>query len=252
MRFAIWLPVVLALVGGCATVSQHDSDWTEAALDAREALRAGEYATAIPRLKTIKQRTGTGRFGEQARLDLIYAYHKQGQHREALQEAAEFIERYPNHPQLAYAFYMRGVTTQQAAQATRGPEGTTALRDEKLARDAFGYFAELVRRFPDSPYTNDAVQRMVELRDTLARRELHLAEQRFKARDYQAAVSRARFVVDQYTGSAAVADALALLVQSYRSLGMTEAAENTFRMLDTNHPDHPAVESLRSGNRLSR
>lgn len=238
--------MVLALLtlGGCATVPDDGRDGDM--LEARKLLRAGDYDQAIQKLETLK--AGAEREGDvqQARLDLMYAHYKSGDYPQARKEADAFIRDHRNHPKVAYAYYLRGLASdEQAREGLQGARGSAAHEHALQARQAFQHFAELLRRYPESPYTEDAVQRMVELRNELGRHELRLAEQRMIQRDYAGAADRARYVVENYTGGPAVPDALALLVRAYRATGQEEAAENALRMLDANHPDHPALSKLR-------
>ncbi len=49
-------------------------------------------------------------------------------------------------------------------------------RDLGASRDAYNDFRELIQRFPQSQYAPDAQQRIVYLRELLARHELHVAD----------------------------------------------------------------------------
>ena len=241
--------LVLLALGGCVTVPDNGRQGSSDLLEARKLLRAGDYEQAIQRLETLKTRSERGSDVQQARLDLMYARYKRGNYTEARREAEEFIQAHPTHPKAAYAYYMRGLAShEQARQGLKDVRGSAALEYAGRARQAFQHFAALLRRYPESPYTEDAVQRMVELRDELGRHELRLAEQRMAQRDYAEAADRARYVVEHYTGGAAVPDALALLVRAYRATGKEQAAETALRMLDANHPEHPALEKLRKSN----
>jgi outer membrane protein assembly factor BamD len=63
----------------------------------------------------------------------------------------------------------------------------------------------------------------------------------FKRGAYLAATNRGKFVVENFQGSPAVPDGLAVMAQGYTLLGYTEQAKNAVEVLAHNYPDHPAL-----------
>jgi outer membrane protein assembly factor BamD len=61
---------------------------------------------------------------------------------------------------------------------------------------------------------------------------------------YLSAANRAKYVVENYQKTPAIADALATMVKAYRKLGMNKLAEDALRVLQLNHPEHPAIRAL--------
>jgi outer membrane protein assembly factor BamD len=124
---------------------------------------------------------------------------------------------------------------------------TTALitdvsnRDSGSAKDSFNYFSQLLLRYPQSPYVLDARQRMVYLRNILARQEIHIANYYFKRGAFVAAANRGRFVVENMQGTPAVPDGLAVMAQAYHLLGLQELADDAVTVLQANYPRHPAL-----------
>jgi outer membrane protein assembly factor BamD len=99
----------------------------------------------------------------------------------------------------------------------------------------------LLNRFPDSPYAADAKKRMLFLRNLLARYEIHVANYYFKRTAYVAAVSRGRYVLENYPQTPATPDALAVMVQGYHLLGMDDRSNEMLVVLRTNYPNFPAL-----------
>ncbi len=91
-----------------------------------------------------------GRYTEQAQLELAYAYHKGGNPEAALSTADRFIRTYPSHPNVDYAFYIRGLTNyeQRVGFMERMMPSRVRDRDQTAARESFRDFDELIRRFP--------------------------------------------------------------------------------------------------------
>ena len=116
-----------------------------------------------------------------------------------------------------------------------------AERDAGAARQAFLDFAELVKRFPESRYAKDAGLRMVFLRNNLAQYEMHVADYYMRRGAYVAAANRAKQVIESYQGTPAVPEALVIMVQAYRKLGLDDLAADAERVLKLNYPERAAA-----------
>jgi outer membrane protein assembly factor BamD len=110
-------------------------------------------------------------------------------------------------------------------------------RPPKDARDSFSAFAELVRRFPESPYAPDARQRMIFLRDRITRYENHIAKYYLERGAYVAALNRASYTLQVYDGAPTIDETLRIMVESYRRLGMYDLASDAEQTLATNFPN---------------
>ena len=131
--------------------------------DAKRYLNGQKWSRAIGAYQQLSTRYPFGRYTEQAQLELAYAYHKGGRPEAALSTADRFIRTYPSHPNVDYAYYLRGLTNyeQRVGFMERMMPSRVRDRDQSAARESFRDFDELIRRFPDSRYAPDARQRMV-------------------------------------------------------------------------------------------
>ncbi len=233
------------LLAGCASTDSQEDELDGVAerqlyQEGREALEDGRYTTAVNRLEAIDTRFPFGEHAEQAQLELIYAYYQTDDWENARAAASRFIRLHPDHPQVDYAYYMRGLAAWQAGRFSleRLRLIDISKRDLGATRDAYSDFRELIQRFPNSQYAPDAQQRIVYLRNVLARHELHAADFYLRKGAYVAAVERGRWVIEHYPQSAATHDALAMMVEGYLGLGMRDRARETLQVLIDNAPKH--------------
>jgi len=91
---------------------------------------------------------------------------------------------------------------------------------------AYADFATLVKRFPDSKYRPNALQRMIFLRNTLAKRELNAANYYYKRQMYVAAAGRANYLIKTYSQAPQKQQALKILYESNIKLGLMDAAHD--------------------------
>lgn len=179
-------------------------------------LQAGDYGRAIDHLETLTLRYPMAGHAQRALLEAADDLSRRGQADAAIAAAERFIAAQPAHPQLDYAYYERGLLGFQGGMATLAAAKAeqAAPQDTAPARRAFQYLAELAQRFPASRFTPDAKQRMLQLRNALAQHELNIAKHYFEQRDYANAAARAKYVVDNYQQSSAIADALAIMTKA--------------------------------------
>jgi len=210
---------------------------------AKAYLVSQNWGRAINGYQILSTRYPFGRYTEQAQLELAYAYHKGGNPEAALSTADRFIRTYPSHPNVDYAFYIRGLTNYEMRVGfmERLMPSRVRDRDQTAARESFRDFDELVRRFPDSRYAPDARQRMVFLRNNLSFYELDVARYYMRRKAYVASAARARYAIENYPGSPELGDALEILAVSYTEMGLPELAEDTRQVLALNYPDHPYI-----------
>ncbi|MEM7097141.1 MAG: outer membrane protein assembly factor BamD [Pseudomonadota bacterium] len=211
---------------------------------AQRSLRSSNYTQAIGQLEALEARFPFGRYAEQAQLELIYARYMSYELDGARAAAERFIRLHPQHSNIDYAFYIKGLSAFSKNQSImdRLFETDYARRDTEPARDAYADFAQLLARFPNSKYVPDAKQRMVHLRNLLARSEMAIADYYMRRGAYIAAANRARYVLEVYPKSESTPDALTTLVEANHKLGLTDEANNALRVLALNYPSNPAFD----------
>ena len=241
---------LLVGLGGCAgndEDSEFSADSGEQQIydQAQRYLNSRSFDQAIRALQALESRYPFGRYAEQAQLELIYAHYGAFAPEAAIEAADRFIRLHPQHPNVDYAYYMKGLATANSGQdfLSRFAPTDHTKRDTSFAKEAFAEFAQLVSRFPDSPYAPDAQTRMVYLRNLLARNEIHVANYYFRRGAYLAAVNRGRYVVENFQRTPAVGDGLAVMAQGYLLLGMDDLAQDAIDTLVLNFPDHPSLNS---------
>ncbi len=240
--------IILAafILASCASKdAQEPVESTEQAYytGAKKALKGHNYTEAVELLEELESRYPFGRFAEQAQLDLIYAHYKSFDYEAARAAADRFIRLHPQHNQLDYAYYLRGLASfsQDQSFIDRFLPTDRTKRDPGSARESLADFGTLVARFPDSQYADDARVRMIYLRNLLAAYEVHVARYYLKRQAYVAAANRGRYVVENFPQTPSTSDGLAVMVEAYQQLGMNDLAEQSLNVLTNNYPEYPAI-----------
>jgi len=237
------LAAALAL-GGCGLlpeVKDETANWSAQRLysEAKDQLNEGNYERAVKLFETLEARYPFGRYAQQAQLEVAYAYYKDNEPISAIAACDRFIKLHPNHPNVDYAYYLKGLANFNDDLGLLGNlvDQDLSERDPKAARDAFLAFKELVTRFPDSKYADDSTARMKYLVNALAGNEIHVAKYYLKREAWVAAANRAKEVVQTYPEAPVVEEALAIMVIAYDKLRLPELRDDAQRILALNYPD---------------
>ena len=207
--------------------------------EAKDQMASKNWDKAIKYLEKLEARYPYGRFAQQAQLDVAYAYWKNGERASALAAADRFIKLYPNHANVDYAYYLKGLVNfnENTGLLSALDDPDMAERDPKGTRDALEAFKELVARFQESKYREDALARMRYLVNSLARHEVHVARYYMKRGAFVAAANRAQFAVQNYPQAPAIEEAVFIMVKAYDSLGMTDLRDAADRVMRKNFPE---------------
>jgi outer membrane protein assembly factor BamD len=240
---SVLLAAALTL-GGCGLlpeVKDETAGWSAQKLyaEAKDNLNSGNYERAVKLFETLEARYPFGRYAQQAQLEVAYAYYKDNEPISAIAACDRFIKLHPNHPNVDYAYYLKGLANFNDDLGLLGNlvDQDMGERDPRAARDAFLAFKELVTRFPDSKYAEDSTARMKYLVNALARNEIHVAKYYLKREAYVAAANRAKEVLKSYPEAPALEEALAIMVVSYDKLKLNDLRDDAQRVLTLNFPN---------------
>jgi outer membrane protein assembly factor BamD len=199
----------------------------------RAAMESSNYPSAIQYYKALEARYPFAPETRQAQVDLIYLFYKSQQSEQAIDAAETFEKENPTDPRIDYCLYMRGVVyfDQAPNVIERLFRVDLSMRPPKDSMKSFSTFQDLIRRFPNSEYVPDARQRMVFLRNRLAKYENYVAQYYVERGAYIAAVNRAKYALEHYPGAPELERTLEIMANSYEKMGMTDLANDSKRVL---------------------
>lgn len=256
LRSILALTIISSIgLTGCGLLPEkHDETktWTAARLyqEAKNDLENGSYDSAIKNLEKLENRFPFGTYAQQAQMDIPYIYYKQGDQAQALAAIERFIKLHPNHDNLDYIFYLRGLVNfnDQVNFFQSLAKQDMTERDPKAAREAFDAFKALAVRFPNSKYTPDAILRMKYLVNTMAQYDLHVAKYYYRRGAYLAAANRAQSAIKEYPDAPAIEEALFVLYNSYDKMGLVELRDDANRVFVKNFPESKFTHASKEEN----
>ncbi|MGL4409452.1 outer membrane protein assembly factor BamD [Zoogloea sp.] len=246
----------LALIGvllltGCSSLSEQTDEtlgWNAQKLysEAKESMSDGAWDRAIKMFEKLEARYPYGRYAQQSQLEVAYAYYKSGEQASAVAACERFIKLHPTHPNVDYAYYLKGLAYFNEDLGIMGNLASQDLseRDPKASRDAFDTFKELVQRFPASKYAEDSKLRMRYLVNNLAAYDVHVARYYYRRGAFVAAANRAQQILKDYPQTPATEEALFLMAKSYDALKVNDLRDDALRVLRQNFPKSAYLQGV--------
>lgn len=253
IRISALLVMMLALTG-CKTVGgwfDGDKEKPTESLPVEQMYQVGQdsmqrknWNRAELYFQRLVARFPYGAYSEQAQLELAYVMYKQSKNEEATSAINRFIRTYPTHRHIDYAYYLKALINFDQGRATllRIARQDMAKRDLGAPTQSLNDFAEVLRRYPNSRYAPDSRQRMIYLRNLMARHEYQVGLYYLQRDAYVAAANRGKYILQTYPRSEHEGDALALMAAAYTELGQDALAADTRKVLETNYPDHDYLD----------
>jgi len=203
-------------------------------------LANADIPQAVVLFEMLEARFPFSTYAQQSILDLAFAYYDFGQKDDAIAECDRFIDLYPTHPNLDYAYYLRAISNlekeQPFFQEFLGQD--ISKYDVTRLKQAYNDFLLISNKFRGSKYAADAQNRLIFLRNAMANHEVYIAKYYLKRGAFVASSERAKYMLETYPGAPASKDALIVLIDSYNKLGSAELALETAEVLTTNYDNY--------------
>lgn len=209
--------------------------YTEAKLD----IESGAIDAAIIKLEKLQTTYPASKFSAQAKLDIAYALYQNGEYKRAISQLSSYIKLYPNYSSLDYAYYMRGIISDEKSKSLLdGIVIDEAQKNIKGTQESLEYYKLLISKFPHSKYSKEASGRLIRLQNKLARSELLIANFYYRRDANIAAINRLQYLIEQYPKTHSMPIALTLLEEIYIKMHMTSLAADVRRIMDASYKDY--------------
>jgi outer membrane protein assembly factor BamD len=239
------LIVALAACHGLPQKTDELAGWSDSKLytDAQDAMNTRDWARCWKYFDALQGRDPFGRFAQQAQLNEAYCQWKDENVDDADRVVNLFIRLHPDHPDISYAYYLKGMIhfNDDLGFLGRFSGQDMSERDPQSLRQSYDAFKIVVDKYPDSKYARDAAQRMRYLVNALASHEVHVADYYYRRGAYVAAADRAQLAITEFRNAPALEDALHIMILSYQKLGQQALADDTRRILVATYPDSPYI-----------
>jgi outer membrane protein assembly factor BamD len=230
--------VIVAGCHGLPEKTDETATWNNGKLysEAQDALTGGDFGKCAKYFENLEGRDPFGHFAQQAQINVAYCNWKDGETASADSAIDRFIKLHPDHPDIAYAYYLKGMIhfNDDLGLFGRFSGQDMSERDPVSLRESYD-------KYPQSKYAPDAAQRMRYIVNALASHEVHAADYYYRRGAYVAAINRAQLAIREYRNAPATEDALHIMMLSYGKLDQPQLEGDTKRVLAATFPDSPYV-----------
>ncbi len=192
-------------------------------------LNAGRINEASKKFEAVDRQHPYSEYARKSLVMSAFTNYRQGKYEEAITAGQRYVQLYPSTEDAAYAQYLIGLSYfRQIRDVTQ---------DQRESRRAIEAMEAVVQRWPDSEYVEDANTKIRFARDQLAGKEMQVGRYYLERREYLASIKRFRYVVENYSNTRHVEEALARLVEAYFAMGLASEAQAAAAVLGHNYPE---------------
>ena len=156
-----------------------------------------------------------------------YSYYSQMYFTDAIVEIERFLDKYKNHPNTDYAYYLLAICHYNLIVDEKKDLGEIIKAKE--------YFILLVKEFPNTDYAEDSKFKLELIEEILASKELYLANYYFEREKWIPAMNRYKKIVNEYDTTIFVEEALYRLVELNYKIGLLDEAKKYTALLGYNY-----------------
>ena len=191
------------------------------ALDEGDALYAARHFTDAELLFPQSE------WAPKSLLMAAYSYYSQDYFADAIAELERFIKTYPQSNRLDYAYFLLATCYYEK------------IIDEKKdleplikAKETFKF---VIQEYPSTDFALDAKFKLNLIDETLAGKEMYIGRYYIKKEKWIAAINRFKFVVDNYSSTIYIEEALHRLVELHYKIGLIEESKKYAAVLGYNY-----------------
>lgn len=192
-------------------------------------IKAGNMSEAARKFDAVDAQHPFSEWSRKSLVMSTFTKYRLGRYGDSIATGNRYMSLYPKSEDSAYVQYLIGLSNwKQIPNVTQ---------DQKTSQKTIEAMQRVVDEYPDSEYVDDAQAKIRFARDQLAGREMQVGRYYLERKEYLAAISRFRVVVEQFSNTNQIEEALARLVEAYFAMGIVPEAQTAAAVLGHNYPD---------------
>jgi len=213
--------------------------------EAKKQLSEGSSEEALKLFEQLQAAYPSSKYALQSRIEVIYSHYKREEYDLAIDKANTYIKLFPSHFSAPYVYYLKGISAEDKSRSILDDFLTdNAERDISSVIDAFNYYLDLIKKFPNTEYSEEAKKRLIIIWNIISRLELLVAIFYAKKEAYIASINRCNHIIEKYPNTPSVPAALHLLAFNYDRINANELATDARRVLELSYPEYTPHYSL--------
>lgn len=238
MKKIFILFVFCGLVAGCAGTDDaiQERSVKEIYESAYAEFNDEDYEKAAEEFLLIDTQHPTSGYDSDALIMAAYSKYMDEDYAGAILIADRFMRFHPGNAEVPYVLYLRGMCYYNQVSDVRREPGMSVY--------ALQQFENLVQRFPNSKYAENAKNKIIILKNYIAGKVMYAARDDMRNQNWTSAITRLQSVVSTAQETVMTPEALYRLTECYRAIGLEEQVKGFADMLKKNFPDNEWTKKL--------
>ena len=190
-------------------------------------LELGDAIVAAKKFNEAEILFPQSKWAPRASLMSAYSYYSQEYFANAIGELERFLETYPSHERVSYAYYLLGICYYDQIVDEK--------RDLKVIEDAKKNFEKVIKDYPTSDFALDSEYKLELIEEILASKEMYLARYYIEREKWIPAINRYKKVLENYERTIFIEEALHRLVELHYKIGMIDESKKYASLLGYNY-----------------
>lgn len=232
IKFLLSALIVLSTLTACASKPEEQPKTAEDLyMKGYKYVSKTSYKRSAEMFEKLEIEHPYSKWAVKAKVMGAYAHYKAKQYDDAVIALDRFIRFHPGNKDIAYAYYLK-------ARCYYDQIGVVE-KDQKVTAQAMDAFNQVILRFPNTQYAQDAKNKIKLTYNHLAGQEMDIGYYYLQQKNYLSALNRFSVVVEEYQTTSYIEEALFRQIEVYVILGLNKEAQNNLKVLQHNYPNSP-------------
>ena len=156
-----------------------------------------------------------------------YTYYSDNYYADAIFEIERYLKTYPNHKNVDYGHFLLAMCYYETIVDEK--------RDLEPLLKAKRKFEFVMNNFPNTDFSMDSKFKLELISDKLAAKQMYIAKHYLKKEKWIAAINRYKKIVEDYSTTIYVEEALHRLVEIHYRIGLKQESEKYAKLLGYNY-----------------
>ena len=192
-----------------------------------KALEDGDALVAAKKFNEAELIFPQSEWASKSSLMSAYAYYFDTYYLEAISELERFFDVYPKDKNIAYAYYLLAMCYYDSIVDEK--------KDLKPLNQSKKHFEYVLKNYPNTDYAADAKFKLDLIQEILASKEMYIAKHYIKKQKWIAAINRLKNIINNYSTTVYIEEALFRLVEIHYTIGLEIEAEKYAKTLGYNY-----------------
>tara|TARA_B100000686_G_scaffold302422_1_gene338485 strand:+ start:301 stop:1149 length:849 start_codon:yes stop_codon:yes gene_type:complete len=204
-----------------------EAQMIEAFKEGYDELIKGDVIFAAKKFNEAELLYPQSEWAPKAALMAAYSYYSQSYYGDTIFEIERYLKTYPNHKNIDYAHFLLAMCFYETVVDEK--------RDLEPLIKAKKKFIFIMNNYPNTDFSMDAKYKLDLINDKLAGKEMFIGNHYVKKGKWIPAINRYKNIVENYSTTIYIEEALHRLVEIHYKIGLTQESKKYAKLLGYNY-----------------